>query len=63
LDRPKLGDPAMRRIVRTRSWVTLALFAAATVVALFAPIVGMALIFFCLLLYIRPEPRLSALEN
>jgi uncharacterized membrane protein len=63
LDRPKLGDVAMRRIVRTRSWVTLALFAAATAVALFVPAVGMALIFFCLILYIKPEPRLTALEN
>jgi uncharacterized membrane protein len=60
LDRPKLGDPAMRHIVRTRSWGTLGVFAAATVVALFAPAVGMALICFCLILYIRPEPRSPA---
>ena len=58
--RPKLGGPAMRHVVRTRSWVTLGLFATATVVALFAPAVGMALIFFCLILYIKPEARLSA---
>ena len=63
LNRPKIADPAMRHIVRTRSWVTLSLFAAATVVALFAPAVGMALICFCLILYIRPEPRLSAVKN
>ena len=63
LDRPKLGDPAMRHVVRTRSWLTLGLFAAATVVALIAPTVGMALIFFCLILYIKPEPRLSAIEK
>jgi uncharacterized membrane protein len=63
LDRPKLGDQAIHHVVRTRSWATLGLFAAATVVALFAPAVGMAVIFFCLILYIRPEPRLSAIEQ
>jgi uncharacterized membrane protein len=63
LDRPKLGDPAMRHIARTRSWVTLALFAAATAVAFFAPAVGMALIVFCLILYIKPETRLAPLGN
>jgi uncharacterized membrane protein len=63
LGRPKPADPAMRHIVRARSWVTLGLFAAATMVALIAPVVGMALICFCLILYIKPEPRLTAPQN
>jgi uncharacterized membrane protein len=60
MDRPKLGDLAMRRLMRMRSWFTLGLFVAAAVVALFTAVGGMALICFCLILYVRPELRAMA---
>jgi uncharacterized membrane protein len=44
-----------RRSMRMRSFITLGLFAAAALVALAFPIGGLALICFCLVLYLRPE--------
>lgn len=57
MDRPKLDDTAMRQMMRTRSWLTLGLFTAAAVLALFIPVGGVVLICFCLILYVRPEFR------
>jgi uncharacterized membrane protein len=57
MDRPKLGDTAMRQMMRMRSWLTLGLFTTAAVLALFTPLGGMILICLCLILYIRPELR------
>ncbi len=45
-----------RRLARRRSLVTLALFAAAGLVALAAPVVGFLLICAALSLFVRPEP-------
>jgi uncharacterized membrane protein len=57
VDRPDIEavSPRGRRGMRIRSFVTLGLFAAAAILALVAPIGGMALICFCLVLYLRPE--------
>jgi uncharacterized membrane protein len=46
---------AMRRMVRRRSWVTLVIFAAATLTALVAPLIAFAMICAALLFYLRPE--------
>ena len=56
IDRRKIdavSDEA-RRMMRLRSLVTIALFASASVVALLSPIAALALICFCLFLYLRP---------
>jgi uncharacterized membrane protein len=45
----------VRRTMRLRSFLTLALFASAGCVALFQPIVGLGIICACLLLYLRPD--------
>ena len=45
----------VRRTMRLRSFLTLALFALAGCVALFQPIVGLGMICACLLLYLRPD--------
>jgi uncharacterized membrane protein len=50
-------SPHMRHIARRRSLVVLGSFAAATVVALFAPRIGFALICAALILHLRPEAR------
>jgi len=57
VDRPRVAavPPRARRTMRLRSLATLGLFAAAALLALAAPIGGMALICFCLVLYLRPE--------
>jgi len=57
VDRPQVeGIPQReRQTMRIRSLVTLGLFAAAAILALAYPIGGMALICFCLVLYLRPE--------
>ena len=44
-----------RQTMRIRSFVTLGLFAGAAVLAIAYPIGGLALICFCLVLYLRPE--------
>jgi uncharacterized membrane protein len=47
--------PRLRRMMRMRSMVTLGVFAAAALVALKFPFVGMAMIITCLIVYVRPE--------
>jgi uncharacterized membrane protein len=61
VDRPNIADvsPRARRTMRIRSFLTLALFAAAIVVALKSPLGGLALICCCLILYLRPEAPLA----
>src|SRR5262249_4165450 len=61
VDRPSIADvsPRARRTMRIRSLLTLALFAAAAVVALKSPMGGLALICCCLILYLRPEAPLA----
>lgn len=57
VDRPQSKDvsPRTRMMMRTRSLITLGLFAAAALVSLRYPIGGMALICLCLAVYLRPE--------
>jgi uncharacterized membrane protein len=61
VDRPNIANvsPRARRTMRIRSFLTLALFAAAAVVALRSPMGGLALICCCLILYLRPEAPLA----
>jgi uncharacterized membrane protein len=47
--------PRARKMMRIRALATTGLFAAAAVVALKYPLGGMALIFLCLVVYLRPE--------
>jgi len=49
----------VRRIMRVRSLTTLGFFAAAAVVALRYPLVGLGICICCLLGYLRPEPPLA----
>jgi uncharacterized membrane protein len=64
VDRRNIADvsPRARRMMRIRSFVTLALFAAAAVVALRFPIGGLGLICCCLILYLRPEAPMATAE-
>lgn len=57
VDRPDTREvsPRARRMMRVRSWVTLAAFSSAAILALKYPLGGMALICLCLIFYIRPE--------
>lgn len=57
VDRPSHDDVTqrMRRLLRMRSFVTIGVFATAAVVALWWPVVGMALICLCLVGYLRPD--------
>jgi uncharacterized membrane protein len=50
-------SPQRRRVARRRSLAVLSLFVAATVVAFFAPRIGVTLICAGLLLHVRPDPR------
>jgi uncharacterized membrane protein len=56
VDRPRVAtmSPRRRRTMHIRALVTLGLFAAAAILALAYPIGGLALICFCLVLYLRP---------
>ena len=58
VDRPdtQAVSPHARRMMRTRSLLTIGIFAAAVLAALVYPAAGMALICVCLLLYLRPDP-------
>ena len=49
-------DPAARRVMRWRSNVTLGLFGAAASLALWQPVVGLAICIACLVAYLRPDP-------
>jgi len=57
VDRPRSAGvpPRARMMMRMRSLATLAIFAAAALVALKYPAGGMALICLCLMVYLRPE--------
>jgi uncharacterized membrane protein len=62
VDRPAHEDVSqrMRRMLRMRSFITIGVFAAAALIALKWPIIGMTLISLCLVGYLRPdlaEPR------
>ena len=59
VDRPRSAGvpPRARMMMRMRSLATLAIFAAAALVALKYPAGGMALICLCLMVYLRPEAR------
>jgi uncharacterized membrane protein len=46
----------VRKAMRRRSLVTLALFGTAAVIALWLPIIGLAICIACLIGYLRPEP-------
>lgn len=46
----------VRRIIRWRSMITLGLFAAAAIVALWQPVLGLAICIGCLAVYLKPEP-------
>ena len=48
--------PRVRRIMRFRAITTLCLFAAAAVVALKYPLVGLGVCICCLIVYLRPNP-------
>jgi uncharacterized membrane protein len=45
-----------RKVMRWRSVITLGLFGAAALVALWRPIVGLAICIGCLVVYLRPDP-------
>jgi TMEM175 potassium channel family protein len=50
--------PDVRRTMRRRSVLTLVLFSAAAIVALWLPVAGLVLICACLVMYVRPDvPR------
>ena len=57
VDRPRSAGvpPRARMMMRMRSLATLAVFAAAALVAVKYPAGGMALICLCLMVYLRPE--------
>jgi uncharacterized membrane protein len=57
VDRPAHDDVSRRlqRLFRMRSFVTIGGFLAASIIALWWPIPGMALICSCLLVYLRPD--------
>jgi uncharacterized membrane protein len=57
VDRPGAIEPSprIRRKMRWRSIGTLVVFAAASVLALEFPLVGMALVCACLIVYLRPQ--------
>ena len=49
------ASPRERKIMRVRSMVTLCIFAAAVVVALAYPLIGLAMCCCCLIVYLKPE--------
>jgi uncharacterized membrane protein len=49
------APPKVRKIMRTRSVVTLCLFGLAAVVALWFPLVGLGICCCCLVVYLRPD--------
>src|SRR6202008_1859009 len=58
IDRTAVAEisPAVRRILRIRSFTTLGLFALAAVVALRFPVAGLGICICCLIGYLRPHP-------
>lgn len=57
MDRPQVGDAAMRKFMRMRSWITLGTFGAGAVIAMANAAVGMGLVVLCLIFYMQPKPR------
>jgi uncharacterized membrane protein len=57
VDRPAHDDVSHRlqRLLRMRSFITIGGFAAAAIVALRWPVLGMLLICLCLIVYLRPD--------
>ena len=57
VDRPSHQDVSqqMRRLLRMRSFVTVGIFVAAAVLAVWWPVIAMALICLCLIGYLRPD--------
>jgi uncharacterized membrane protein len=51
------APPAVRRLLRRRSLVTLGLFGSAAVVALRWPIAGLVICIGCLAAYLKPDPE------
>jgi len=49
----------VRNLLHVRSFVTIGLFASATVIAYWFPFIGFALICSCLILYLRPELKVK----
>jgi uncharacterized membrane protein len=56
LVRDEAATARVRKAMRRRSLVTLALFGGAAVLASWLPIVGLAICIACLIGYLRPEP-------
>jgi len=58
IDRTPINEvaPAVRRIMRLRSIMTLCLFAVAAVVALKYPLAGLGICICCLIVYLKPDP-------
>ena len=50
------GIAPLRRALRRRSIITLCLFAAAAVIALAYPVIGLTICIGCLILYLKPDP-------
>jgi hypothetical protein len=48
--------PRLRKVMYFRSITTLCLFAAAAVVALKYPLVGLGICISCLIVYLKPDP-------
>jgi uncharacterized membrane protein len=46
----------VRRVLRWRSLITLGLFGSAAIIALWQPIVGLAICIACLAVYLKPDP-------
>ncbi|WFU11255.1 TMEM175 family protein (plasmid) [Rhizobium sp. CB3090] len=57
VDRPSDEHPSdrIRRMMRMRSLVTIVLFLAAALIAIWSLALGLGIIVFCLLLYVRPD--------
>jgi uncharacterized membrane protein len=58
LDRTQAAEisPTARRVMRFRSIATLGAFAAAGLVALKFPLIGLAICVLCLIFYLKPDP-------
>jgi uncharacterized membrane protein len=50
------ASPSVRRLLRWRSLITLLLFGGAAVIALWQPMIGLAICIGCLAVYLKPDP-------
>lgn len=50
------ASPSVRRVLRWRSLITLGLFGSAAIIALWQPIIGLAICIGCLVVYLKPDP-------